>query len=151
YTANVIRSLPREDGIPNGLRDYIVVSAIKKFMDEPEEQRPKELSLGFMPLFRTTENEHFKKYSKVAKSIFTHVYEYGNSMFHWKELAHHKRFYNPEERFVYAGYPTGSLSEVLGSFQVCRVIPNLHEIRMKDVHTLCKLLQPHLSQAKNTV
>lgn len=88
YMANILRSCAK---VSYSITDYINLEAMEIFKKEGL----KTLSLGFSPFHNVDDGGHFR-YSKPLKLLFQNIFEHGNALYHFKELAFHKERYRPD-------------------------------------------------------
>jgi len=123
YTANIVRCWP--DAKPNGLLDFIILEAMKKFKAEGVQY----LSLGLSPLYNI---EPDKRENRHLRRLLNFIWNYGNFFYSFKDLAFHKtRFRAPEQKLF--ACIRRDVNPILGLFQLafaCGVIPP----RRKKLH-----------------
>lgn len=88
YLANNLRT---NASVSYSVCDFIILEALKRFRQEGI----KELSLGFSPFSKVTDNGAFKC-SKPLKELFRFTFEHCNYLYSFKQLAFHKQRYRPE-------------------------------------------------------
>lgn len=87
HIANILRSNAETSYSVN---DHIILEALKKFKHEGL----KVMSLGLSPFCDVTDDRQFPS-SQLRTRLFRRIFEKGNHIYSFKELAFHKRKYRP--------------------------------------------------------